>query len=152
MQCTLQPAVALLTTHIFAFLTDGIHHSNPRFCLCVPPRSPPYLHRAPQVSWPSSACDFCQRVAQYVAVTQLSNYSPSKARMQKVSNISIFVMYIMYFLAALFGYLTFKGEIMFLSLKVCWKLCQYSIQPKLWLKIIWGTFTSIVSIICINLN
>lgn len=27
-----------------------------------------------------------------------------------VSNISIFVMYTMYFLAALFGYLTFKGE------------------------------------------
>uniref|UniRef100_A0A674MAK0 Solute carrier family 38 member 3 n=1 Tax=Takifugu rubripes TaxID=31033 RepID=A0A674MAK0_TAKRU len=40
--------------------------------------------------------------------TELRN--PSKARMQKVSNISIFVMYIMYFLAALFGYLTFKGE------------------------------------------
>lgn len=36
--------------------------------------------------------------------------------MQKVSNISIFVMYIMYFLAALFGYLTFKGESMFLAL------------------------------------
>lgn len=50
---------------------------------------------------------------QNVAVMQLSDCSPSKARMQKVSNISIFVMYIMYFLAALFGYLTFKGKSMF---------------------------------------
>uniref|UniRef100_A0A674NIC2 Solute carrier family 38 member 3 n=1 Tax=Takifugu rubripes TaxID=31033 RepID=A0A674NIC2_TAKRU len=41
--------------------------------------------------------------------TELRN--PSKARMQKVSNISIFVMYIMYFLAALFGYLTFKDKV-----------------------------------------
>lgn len=40
----------------------------------------------------------------------VSDFSPSKQRMQKVSNISIFVMYSMYFLAALFGYLTFKGE------------------------------------------
>lgn len=30
--------------------------------------------------------------------------------MQKVSNYSILVMYTMYFLAALFGYLTFYGE------------------------------------------
>lgn len=30
--------------------------------------------------------------------------------MQHVANISIAVMYIMYFLAALFGYLTFYGE------------------------------------------
>lgn len=30
--------------------------------------------------------------------------------MQQVSNISIFIMYVMYFLAALFGYLTFYGE------------------------------------------
>ena len=36
--------------------------------------------------------------------------SPSKKKMQCVSNISITVMYIMYFLAALFGYLTFYGE------------------------------------------
>ncbi len=41
---------------------------------------------------------------------QLSDFSPTKKRMQQVSNISIFVMYSMYFLAALFGYLTFKGE------------------------------------------
>uniref|UniRef100_A0A672YWR2 Sodium-coupled neutral amino acid transporter 3-like n=1 Tax=Sphaeramia orbicularis TaxID=375764 RepID=A0A672YWR2_9TELE len=36
---------------------------------------------------------------------------PSKKKMQKVSNISIFVMYSMYFLAALFGYLTFYGHV-----------------------------------------
>ncbi|XP_075893266.1 sodium-coupled neutral amino acid transporter 3 isoform X1 [Nelusetta ayraudi] len=41
--------------------------------------------------------------------TELSN--PSKQRMQKVSNISILVMYSMYFLAALFGYLTFKDSV-----------------------------------------
>lgn len=36
--------------------------------------------------------------------------SPSKKKMQCISNISITVMYLMYFLAALFGYLTFYGE------------------------------------------
>ncbi|XP_054640107.1 sodium-coupled neutral amino acid transporter 3 isoform X1 [Dunckerocampus dactyliophorus] len=36
---------------------------------------------------------------------------PTKKKMQKVSNISIFVMYTMYFLAALFGYLTFYGNV-----------------------------------------
>lgn len=33
--------------------------------------------------------------------------------MQQVSNASILIMYTMYFLAALFGYLTFNG-------KICW--------------------------------
>uniref|UniRef100_A0A4W5KW04 Solute carrier family 38 member 3a n=1 Tax=Hucho hucho TaxID=62062 RepID=A0A4W5KW04_9TELE len=41
--------------------------------------------------------------------TELKN--PTKQRMQHVSNISIVVMYTMYFLAALFGYLTFYGEV-----------------------------------------
>uniref|UniRef100_A0A8C4ICU9 Solute carrier family 38 member 3b n=1 Tax=Dicentrarchus labrax TaxID=13489 RepID=A0A8C4ICU9_DICLA len=41
--------------------------------------------------------------------TELRN--PTKKRMQQVSNISILVMYTMYFLAALFGYLTFKGNV-----------------------------------------
>ncbi|XP_053172437.1 sodium-coupled neutral amino acid transporter 3-like [Scomber japonicus] len=41
--------------------------------------------------------------------TELSN--PTKKRMQQVSNISILVMYTMYFLAALFGYLTFYGKV-----------------------------------------
>ncbi|KAM3622270.1 uncharacterized protein V6R79_022377 [Siganus canaliculatus] len=41
--------------------------------------------------------------------TELRN--PTKKRMQQVSNISIFVMYSMYFLAALFGYLTFKDKV-----------------------------------------
>ncbi|XP_077429702.1 sodium-coupled neutral amino acid transporter 3-like [Vanacampus margaritifer] len=36
---------------------------------------------------------------------------PTKKKMQRVSNISIFVMYSMYFLAALFGYLTFYGNV-----------------------------------------
>ncbi|KAM7006569.1 sodium-coupled neutral amino acid transporter 3 [Tautogolabrus adspersus] len=36
---------------------------------------------------------------------------PTKKKMQKVSNLSILVMYTMYFLAALFGYLTFKGNV-----------------------------------------
>lgn len=39
-----------------------------------------------------------------------SDSSATKKKMQKVANISIFVMYSMYFLAALFGYLTFYGE------------------------------------------
>uniref|UniRef100_A0A671RGA1 Sodium-coupled neutral amino acid transporter 3-like n=1 Tax=Sinocyclocheilus anshuiensis TaxID=1608454 RepID=A0A671RGA1_9TELE len=41
--------------------------------------------------------------------TELRN--PTKTKMQHVSNISIGVMYIMYLLAALFGYLTFIGEV-----------------------------------------
>lgn len=41
--------------------------------------------------------------------TELRN--PTKRKMQKVSNLSILVMYTMYFLAALFGYLTFKGNV-----------------------------------------
>ncbi|PKK16567.1 hypothetical protein A306_00000264, partial [Columba livia] len=36
---------------------------------------------------------------------------PSKKKMQCISNISIAVMYLMYFLAALFGYLTFYGGV-----------------------------------------
>lgn len=35
--------------------------------------------------------------------------SPSKRKMQHISNLSIAVMYVMYFMAALFGYLTFYG-------------------------------------------
>ncbi|KAF7693476.1 sodium-coupled neutral amino acid transporter 3a isoform X2 [Silurus meridionalis] len=41
--------------------------------------------------------------------TELRN--PTKKKMQHVSNISIAVMYIMYFLAALFGYLTFYDKV-----------------------------------------
>uniref|UniRef100_A0A8C1BGQ6 Solute carrier family 38 member 3a n=1 Tax=Cyprinus carpio carpio TaxID=630221 RepID=A0A8C1BGQ6_CYPCA len=41
--------------------------------------------------------------------TELRN--PTKTKMQHISNISIGVMYIMYLLAALFGYLTFIGEV-----------------------------------------
>ncbi|XP_063071919.1 sodium-coupled neutral amino acid transporter 3-like [Engraulis encrasicolus] len=41
--------------------------------------------------------------------TELRN--PTKKKMQHVSNISIAVMYTMYFLAALFGYLTFYGRV-----------------------------------------
>ncbi|KAM9759566.1 sodium-coupled neutral amino acid transporter 3 isoform 2-T3 [Menidia menidia] len=41
--------------------------------------------------------------------TELRN--PTKKKMQKVSNLSIFIMYSMYFLAALFGYLTFYGNV-----------------------------------------
>ncbi|XP_048346279.1 sodium-coupled neutral amino acid transporter 3-like [Sphaerodactylus townsendi] len=36
---------------------------------------------------------------------------PSKKKMQCISNISISVMYVMYFLAALFGYLTFHSQV-----------------------------------------
>uniref|UniRef100_A0A3Q0SYR3 Solute carrier family 38 member 3a n=1 Tax=Amphilophus citrinellus TaxID=61819 RepID=A0A3Q0SYR3_AMPCI len=41
--------------------------------------------------------------------TELRN--ATKKKMQHVANISIAIMYIMYFLAALFGYLTFYGEV-----------------------------------------
>lgn len=41
--------------------------------------------------------------------TELRN--PTKKKMQHVANISITVMYVMYFFAALFGYLTFYGEV-----------------------------------------
>uniref|UniRef100_A0A7N8Y7P3 Solute carrier family 38 member 3b n=1 Tax=Mastacembelus armatus TaxID=205130 RepID=A0A7N8Y7P3_9TELE len=42
---------------------------------------------------------------------QISDFSPTQKKMQKVSNVSILVMYIMYFLAALFGYLTFFDNV-----------------------------------------
>lgn len=48
------------------------------------------------------------RAWHHIAVS--SDFSPTKKKMQHVANISIAVMYIMYFLAALFGYLTFYGE------------------------------------------
>lgn len=54
----------------------------------------------PQVSQHSSAC---HQVPSHVVC------SPSKRKMQHISNLSIAVMYVMYFLAALFGYLTFYG-------------------------------------------
>ncbi|XP_023661292.1 sodium-coupled neutral amino acid transporter 3 [Paramormyrops kingsleyae] len=41
--------------------------------------------------------------------TELRN--PSKRKMQHVSNVSILIMYTMYFLAALFGYLTFYDKV-----------------------------------------
>ncbi|XP_072929006.1 sodium-coupled neutral amino acid transporter 3 isoform X2 [Hemitrygon akajei] len=41
--------------------------------------------------------------------TELKN--PTKKRMQQVANVSVLVMYLMYFLAALFGYLTFYGRV-----------------------------------------
>ncbi|KAJ8372036.1 hypothetical protein AAFF_G00295480 [Aldrovandia affinis] len=41
--------------------------------------------------------------------TELRN--PTQRKMQHVSNISILIMYVMYFLAALFGYLTFYGRV-----------------------------------------
>lgn len=53
----------------------------------------------------------------------LSDFSPTKKKMQHVSNISIAVMYVMYFLAALFGYLTFYGKpsysLIFDNLRFC---------------------------------
>lgn len=39
---------------------------------------------------------------------------PTKQRMQKVANISILSMFIMYLLTAIFGYLTFYGKHMLL--------------------------------------
>ncbi|CAL8382144.1 unnamed protein product [Boreogadus saida] len=50
-------------------------------------------------------------VALPVLLVFSSSQHPTKKRMQHVSNISIAVMYTMYFLAALFGYLTFYGEV-----------------------------------------
>ena len=57
--------------------------------------------------------------------SHLSDFSPTKKRMQQVSNISILVMYTMYFLAALFGYLTFKGESS--CPRHCFGVCVYGI-------------------------
>lgn len=43
------------------FLADSVHYSHPRFRLRVPPRGPPHLHRAPEVSRPPSP-RICQRI------------------------------------------------------------------------------------------
>lgn len=44
--------------------------------------------------------------------------SPTKRRMQNIGNVSILGMFIMYFLTAIFGYLTFYGKAMSLS-EIC---------------------------------
>lgn len=43
----------------------------------------------------------------------LCHIRPSKKRMQKVANISIAAMFVMYLLTAIFGYLTFYGKMNF---------------------------------------
>lgn len=40
---------------------------------------------------------------------------PNKKRMQKVANISILAMFVMYLLTAIFGYLTFYGKMNFIN-------------------------------------
>lgn len=59
-------------------------------------------------------------VLSVLIVVILSARSASKQKMQRVSNISIAVMYCMYFLAALFGYLTFYGTLCSVSPEGGW--------------------------------
>lgn len=44
-------------------------------------------------------------------VNTLMSFRPSKSRMQKVSNIGIGLSFLLYFISALFGYLTFYGKL-----------------------------------------
>lgn len=39
------------------------------------------------------------------------SFRPSKSRMQNVSNISVGLSFLLYFISALFGYLTFYGKL-----------------------------------------
>uniref|UniRef100_A0A8C5B0Y8 Solute carrier family 38 member 3b n=1 Tax=Gadus morhua TaxID=8049 RepID=A0A8C5B0Y8_GADMO len=59
---------------------------------------------------PSQKPLFCSS-SWFLPSCELGRTCPTKKRMQQVSNISILVMYTMYFLAALFGYLTFYGNV-----------------------------------------
>lgn len=70
-----------------------------------PPRTPECFGITPS-HWVSAWCQWVPRGCAEPTVS----CSPSKKKMQCISNISIMVMYLMYFLAALFGYLTFYGE------------------------------------------
>ncbi|KFP89112.1 Sodium-coupled neutral amino acid transporter 3, partial [Apaloderma vittatum] len=60
--------------------------------------------------WASAQCQWVPWSGLGCAEPTVSR-SPSKKKMQCISNISIMVMYLMYFLAALFGYLTFYGRV-----------------------------------------
>lgn len=78
--------------------------ATPRFC----PSTPSYASESPLVTLWYFTRSQCRMW--HLHNFPISDFSPTKKKMQKVSNISILLMYTMYFLAALFGYLTFYGE------------------------------------------
>lgn len=78
--------------------------ATPRFC----PSTPSYASESPLVTLWYLTRSQCRMWHSHNF--PISDFSPTKKKMQKVSNISILLMYTMYFLAALFGYLTFYGE------------------------------------------
>uniref|UniRef100_A0A3Q2DKB8 Solute carrier family 38 member 3a n=1 Tax=Cyprinodon variegatus TaxID=28743 RepID=A0A3Q2DKB8_CYPVA len=77
------------------------------FLISVSPLTIKYIHTAYTI--PILAFAFVCHPEVLPIYTELRN--PTKKKMQHVSNISIAVMYVMYFLAALFGYLTFYDEV-----------------------------------------
>uniref|UniRef100_A0AAR2KDG3 Amino acid transporter transmembrane domain-containing protein n=1 Tax=Pygocentrus nattereri TaxID=42514 RepID=A0AAR2KDG3_PYGNA len=86
--------------------TTGWHEENKENMLCFM-----FTFFAPQTAYtiPILAFAFVCHPEVLPIYTELRN--PSQKKMQQVSNISILIMYTMYFLAALFGYLTFKENV-----------------------------------------
>ncbi|KAI6077151.1 Sodium-coupled neutral amino acid transporter 3 [Aix galericulata] len=82
--------------------------SRPRGELPVPCAQPPAPSQT-AYTIPIMAFAFVCHPEVLPIYTELKD--PSKKKMQCISNISIAVMYLMYFLAALFGYLTFYGRV-----------------------------------------
>lgn len=54
--------------------------------------------------------------------------SATKKRMQKVANISILAMFVMYLLTALFGYLTFFGKTLSLAFFIVVNECLHHVR------------------------
>uniref|UniRef100_A0A8C3AJT6 Solute carrier family 38 member 3 n=1 Tax=Cyclopterus lumpus TaxID=8103 RepID=A0A8C3AJT6_CYCLU len=76
---------------------------------CSPPTNVPTLILRTAYTLPILAFAFVCHPEVLPIYTELRD--PNQKKMQRVSNISILVMYSMYFLAALFGYLTFYGNV-----------------------------------------
>ncbi|XP_012773985.2 sodium-coupled neutral amino acid transporter 3 isoform X1 [Maylandia zebra] len=93
------------SVHIHEYNNGVVHEDDDSHC------TPRMFTINPQTAYtiPILAFAFVCHPEVLPIYTELRN--PSKKKMQKVSNISILIMYTMYFLAALFGYLTFYGNV-----------------------------------------
>ncbi|XP_015423773.1 PREDICTED: sodium-coupled neutral amino acid transporter 3 [Myotis davidii] len=73
---------------------------------------------------------------------------PSRRKMQHISNLSIAVMYVMYFLAALFGYLTFYGRCWAAGVRRAIQQMLFPDRPFSWLR---HVVIAVSLLTCINL-
>lgn len=106
---------------IAPFFPDGLRSAHPDLCLRVPPDHPAHVRGAQRVSVSPDAWHFNVTNYKLFKLTHsplcLLN-SRSRKKMQSVANVSFLAMFIMYLLAALFGYLTFNSESFIFCLKL----------------------------------